>query len=131
MKIMEKDAEARRLKRMKREKVANGALVLLSKSAFLAAGSVAVLFLSVATFLLSAALKDKGNEAYARGEYRTAVQFYTDGLAELRDMKPLYTNRAQVRKKKIRAVLMMISVSALLCANEETSFPPQLANMVY
>ncbi|XP_075892175.1 tetratricopeptide repeat protein 12 [Nelusetta ayraudi] len=64
MKIMEKDAEARRLKRMKREKVAN-------------------------------ALKDKGNEAYARGEYRTAVQFYTDGLAELRDMKPLYTNRAQ------------------------------------
>lgn len=100
MKIMEKDAEARRLKRMKREKVANGALVLLSKSAFLAAGSVAVLFLSVATFPLSAALKDKGNEAYARGEYRTAVQFYTDGLAELRDMKPLYTNRAQVRKKK-------------------------------
>lgn len=48
MKIMEKDAEARRLKRMKREKVAKGALVLLSESAFLAAGSV--LFLSVSTF---------------------------------------------------------------------------------
>lgn len=51
-------------------------------------------------FPISAALKDKGNEAYARGDYGTAVQFYTDGLAELRDMKPLYTNRAQVRKKK-------------------------------
>lgn len=55
-----------------------------------------MLFLNV--FLLGAALKDKGNEAFARGDYATAVQFYTDGLAELRDMKPLYTNRAQVRK---------------------------------
>lgn len=44
----------------------------------------------------TAALKDKGNEAYARGDYGTAVRFYTDGLAELRDMQPLYTNRAQV-----------------------------------
>lgn len=53
---------------------------------------------SLPTPHLAAALKDKGNEAYARGDYTTAVQLYTDGLAELRDMKPLYTNRAQVRK---------------------------------
>lgn len=37
MKTMEKDAEARRLKRRKREKVAKGAPVLLSVNFFLAA----------------------------------------------------------------------------------------------
>ncbi|KAF1394026.1 hypothetical protein PFLUV_G00022230 [Perca fluviatilis] len=41
------------------------------------------------------ALKDKGNEAFAQEDYETAVQYYSDGLAELRDMQPLYTNRAQ------------------------------------
>ncbi|XP_026171649.1 tetratricopeptide repeat protein 12 isoform X2 [Mastacembelus armatus] len=41
------------------------------------------------------ALKDKGNEAYAQEDYETAVKYYTDGLAELRDMQTLYTNRAQ------------------------------------
>ncbi|XP_056140058.1 tetratricopeptide repeat protein 12 [Lampris incognitus] len=41
------------------------------------------------------ALKDKGNEAYAREEYETAAKFYSDGLAELRDVQQLYTNRAQ------------------------------------
>ncbi|XP_023120619.2 tetratricopeptide repeat protein 12 [Amphiprion ocellaris] len=41
------------------------------------------------------ALKDKGNEAYAKEDYETAVKYYSDGLAELRDMQPLYTNRAQ------------------------------------
>ncbi|KAM4627810.1 tetratricopeptide repeat protein 12 isoform 2-T2 [Polymixia lowei] len=40
-------------------------------------------------------LKDKGNEAYAKEDYETAVKYYSDGLAELRDMQPLYTNRAQ------------------------------------
>ncbi|KAJ3590433.1 hypothetical protein NHX12_008384 [Muraenolepis orangiensis] len=40
-------------------------------------------------------LKLKGNEAYARQDYNAAVEFYSDGLAELRDMQPLYTNRAQ------------------------------------
>lgn len=45
---------------------------------------------------ITAALKDRGNEAYAQEDYETAVKFYTDGLAELRDMQPLYTNRAQV-----------------------------------
>lgn len=65
MKIMEKDAEERRVRRIAKEKKAT-------------------------------ALKDKGNEAYAQEEYETAVKYYSDGLAELRDMQPLYTNRAQV-----------------------------------
>lgn len=64
MKIMEKDAEERRVRRIAKEKKAT-------------------------------ALKDKGNEAYAQEEYETAVKYYSDGLAELRDMQPLYTNRAQ------------------------------------
>lgn len=96
MKIMEKDAEARRLKRRKREKVAKGALVLLFVN--FPGGCLLCATIFEQRFLLAAALKDKGNEAYARGDYTTAVQFYTDGLAELRDMKPLYTNRAQVRE---------------------------------
>lgn len=44
----------------------------------------------------TAALKNRGNEAYAKEDYETAVKYYTDGLTELRDMQPLYTNRAQV-----------------------------------
>uniref|UniRef100_UPI0037E71761 tetratricopeptide repeat protein 12 n=1 Tax=Semicossyphus pulcher TaxID=241346 RepID=UPI0037E71761 len=64
MKIMERDAEERRLRRIAKEKKAT-------------------------------ALKDKGNEAYKQGDYETAVKYYSDGLAELRDMQPLYTNRAQ------------------------------------
>ncbi|KAM3615796.1 uncharacterized protein V6R79_008040 [Siganus canaliculatus] len=64
MKIMEKDAEARRLQRIDREKKAT-------------------------------VLKYKGNKAYAQEDYETAVKYYSDGLAELRDMQPLYTNRAQ------------------------------------
>ncbi|XP_061576307.1 tetratricopeptide repeat protein 12 [Cololabis saira] len=64
MKIMEKDAEDRRIKRMTKVKHAT-------------------------------ALKDKGNEAYARGDYETAVKYYSDGLAEVKDMQTLYTNRAQ------------------------------------
>ncbi|KAM9359056.1 tetratricopeptide repeat protein 12 [Symphorus nematophorus] len=64
MKIMERDAEDRRVKRVAKEKKAT-------------------------------ALKDKGNEAYAQKDYETAVKYYSDGLAELRDMQPLYTNRAQ------------------------------------
>ncbi|XP_041729708.1 tetratricopeptide repeat protein 12 isoform X2 [Coregonus clupeaformis] len=43
------------------------------------------------------ALKEKGNVAYAQGEYETAVKLYSDGLDERRDMQPLYTNRAQSR----------------------------------
>ncbi len=45
---------------------------------------------------VTAGLKDKGNKAYAQEDYETAVKYYTDGLAELRDMQQLYTNRAQV-----------------------------------
>ncbi|KAM7399474.1 hypothetical protein PAMP_018745 [Pampus punctatissimus] len=41
------------------------------------------------------AFKDKGNEAYAQKDYETAVKYYSDGLAELRDIQHLYTNRAQ------------------------------------
>ncbi|XP_035011297.1 tetratricopeptide repeat protein 12 isoform X2 [Hippoglossus stenolepis] len=64
MKLMERDAEDRRVKRIAKEKKAT-------------------------------ALKDKGNEAYAQKDYESAVKYYSDGLAELRDMQQLYTNRAQ------------------------------------
>ncbi|KAK9520849.1 hypothetical protein VZT92_020709 [Zoarces viviparus] len=64
MKIIERDAEDRSVKRTAK---ANKATVF----------------------------KDKGNEAYAQEDYETAVKYYSDGLAELRDMQPLYTNRAQ------------------------------------
>ncbi|XP_044211022.1 tetratricopeptide repeat protein 12 isoform X1 [Thunnus albacares] len=64
MKIMERDAEDRRKRRIAKEKKAT-------------------------------AFKDKGNEAFAQEDYETAVKYYSDGLAELRDMQHLYTNRAQ------------------------------------
>ncbi|XP_066541109.1 tetratricopeptide repeat protein 12 isoform X3 [Hoplias malabaricus] len=41
------------------------------------------------------ALKEKGNKAFALGDYEVAVKFYTEGLEQLRDMQTLYTNRAQ------------------------------------
>ncbi|XP_063799252.1 tetratricopeptide repeat protein 12 isoform X4 [Pseudophryne corroboree] len=44
---------------------------------------------------LANALKDLGNEAYAKGDYESAVQHYSEGLEILRDMQVLYTNRAQ------------------------------------
>ncbi|XP_060902572.1 tetratricopeptide repeat protein 12 isoform X1 [Labrus mixtus] len=68
MKIMEKDAEERSVRRIEREKKAT-------------------------------ALKDRGNEAFALGDYETALKYYSDGLEELRDMQPLYTNRAQTYMK--------------------------------
>ncbi|XP_078055148.1 tetratricopeptide repeat protein 12 [Mustelus asterias] len=64
MTILEKDAEARRKRRMRSHKLAN-------------------------------ALKEKGNAAFDKGDYATAVQYYTDGLEKLRDFQALYTNRAQ------------------------------------
>ncbi|KAK5868628.1 hypothetical protein PBY51_009625 [Eleginops maclovinus] len=64
MRIMERDAEDRSLRRIAKANKAH-------------------------------ALKDKGNEAYAQEDYKTAVKYYSDGLDELRDMQPLYTNRAQ------------------------------------
>lgn len=45
---------------------------------------------------LTAALKDRGNEAYAKEDFETAVKYYSEGLSERQDMQPLYTNRAQV-----------------------------------
>ena len=41
-------------------------------------------------------LKTRGNTAFSQGDYEAAVQFYTEGLQQLRDMLELYTNRAQV-----------------------------------
>ncbi|XP_058542731.1 tetratricopeptide repeat protein 12 isoform X3 [Neofelis nebulosa] len=45
--------------------------------------------------VLADALKQKGNEAFARGDYEAAILCYSEGLQKLRDMKVLYTNRAQ------------------------------------
>ncbi|XP_061734521.1 tetratricopeptide repeat protein 12-like isoform X1 [Nerophis ophidion] len=64
MKLIERDVEDRRKRRIAQEKKAT-------------------------------ALKDKGNQAYAQGAYETAVSYYSEGLAELRDNQQLYTNRAQ------------------------------------
>ncbi|XP_036603692.1 tetratricopeptide repeat protein 12 [Trichosurus vulpecula] len=44
---------------------------------------------------LANALKEKGNEAFLKGDYRMAVQHYSEGLKKLKDMIVLYTNRAQ------------------------------------
>ncbi|XP_072467179.1 tetratricopeptide repeat protein 12 isoform X2 [Notamacropus eugenii] len=44
---------------------------------------------------LANALKEKGNEAFLKGDYRMAVEHYSEGLGKLKDMKVLYTNRAQ------------------------------------
>ncbi|XP_009245347.3 tetratricopeptide repeat protein 12 isoform X5 [Pongo abelii] len=53
--------------------------------------------------VLADALKEKGNEAFAEGNYETAILCYSEGLEKLKDMKVLYTNRAQSREcyKKI------------------------------
>uniref|UniRef100_A0A8C4LJ20 Tetratricopeptide repeat protein 12 n=1 Tax=Equus asinus TaxID=9793 RepID=A0A8C4LJ20_EQUAS len=45
--------------------------------------------------VLADALKEKGNEAFVRGDYETAILLYSEGLEKLKDMKVLYTNRAQ------------------------------------
>ncbi|XP_033833034.1 tetratricopeptide repeat protein 12 [Periophthalmus magnuspinnatus] len=45
------------------------------------------------------ALKDRGNKAFAQEDYETAVKYYSAGLAELKDMEVLYTNRAQAYMK--------------------------------
>jgi serine/threonine-protein phosphatase 5 len=42
-------------------------------------------------------LKNKGNKAFAAGDWPTAIDFYTKAI-ELNDKEPLFlTNRAQVR----------------------------------
>ncbi|XP_051053338.1 tetratricopeptide repeat protein 12 [Phodopus roborovskii] len=45
--------------------------------------------------VLADALKEKGNEAFIKGDYEAAVLYYSEGLGKLKDMKMLYTNRAQ------------------------------------
>ncbi|XP_007934724.2 tetratricopeptide repeat protein 12 [Orycteropus afer afer] len=45
--------------------------------------------------VIADALKKNGNEAFAKGDYETAVLHYSEGLKKLKDMKVLYTNRAQ------------------------------------
>ncbi|XP_077636652.1 tetratricopeptide repeat protein 12 isoform X1 [Crocuta crocuta] len=49
--------------------------------------------------VLADALKERGNRAFARGDYEAAVLCYSEGLEKLRDMKVLYTNRAQAYMK--------------------------------
>ncbi|NWV33209.1 TTC12 protein, partial [Grantiella picta] len=48
---------------------------------------------------LADALKEKGNEAFRRGEFALAIQSYSEGLEKLRDKQELYTNRAQAYLK--------------------------------
>ncbi|NXJ02742.1 TTC12 protein, partial [Psophia crepitans] len=45
------------------------------------------------------ALKEKGNDAFRKGQYATAIQRYTEGLEKLKDKQELYTNRAQAYLK--------------------------------
>ncbi|KAI4581235.1 hypothetical protein MJG53_020823, partial [Ovis ammon polii x Ovis aries] len=53
------------------------------------------------------ALKEKGNEAFVRGDYETAILCYSEGLEKLKDMKVLYTNRAQCDEKCTKAYFHM------------------------
>ncbi|XP_067166323.1 tetratricopeptide repeat protein 12 isoform X5 [Apteryx mantelli] len=48
---------------------------------------------------LANALKEKGNDAFRKGDYVTAIQKYTEGLEKLKDKQELYTNRAQAYLK--------------------------------
>ncbi|NWX51536.1 TTC12 protein, partial [Steatornis caripensis] len=48
---------------------------------------------------LANALKEKGNDAFRKGDYVVAVQRYTEGLEKLKDKQELYTNRAQAYLK--------------------------------
>ncbi|XP_060643661.2 tetratricopeptide repeat protein 12 [Anolis sagrei] len=43
----------------------------------------------------ASALKDKGNDAFSKGDYEAAIEKYTEGLKKQKDMPMLYTNRAQ------------------------------------
>ncbi|XP_075028792.1 tetratricopeptide repeat protein 12 isoform X2 [Calonectris borealis] len=48
---------------------------------------------------LANALKEKGNDAFRKGDYVIAIQKYTEGLEKLKDKQELYTNRAQAYLK--------------------------------
>lgn len=45
--------------------------------------------------VLADALKENGNKAFAKGDYEMAILHYSEGLDKMKDMKVLYTNRAQ------------------------------------
>ncbi|KAM9469673.1 tetratricopeptide repeat protein 12 [Clarias gariepinus] len=53
------------------------------------------------------ALKEKGNKAFALGDYELAVEVYSEGLKQLSDMPALYTNRAQalIKLKKYKEAI--------------------------
>nr|XP_037861119.1 tetratricopeptide repeat protein 12 isoform X2 [Chlorocebus sabaeus]XP_037861120.1 tetratricopeptide repeat protein 12 isoform X2 [Chlorocebus sabaeus] len=57
--------------------------------------------------VLADALKEKGNEAFAEGNYETAILHYSEGLEKLKDVKVLYTNRAQCDEKCTKAYFHM------------------------
>lgn len=59
-----------------------------------------------------AALKEKGNDAFRKGDYVVAVQRYTEGLEKLKDKQELYTNRAQVSMRKWATTRLLL---VLLC----------------
>ncbi|XP_049655514.1 tetratricopeptide repeat protein 12 isoform X1 [Accipiter gentilis] len=48
---------------------------------------------------LANALKEKGNDAFRKGDYVVAIQRYTEGLEKMKDKQELYTNRAQAYLK--------------------------------
>ncbi|NXX92358.1 TTC12 protein, partial [Centropus bengalensis] len=48
---------------------------------------------------LANALKEKGNDAFRKGDYVGAMERYTEGLEKLKDKQELYTNRAQAYLK--------------------------------
>uniref|UniRef100_A0A8D2L2Z0 Uncharacterized protein n=1 Tax=Varanus komodoensis TaxID=61221 RepID=A0A8D2L2Z0_VARKO len=48
---------------------------------------------------LANALKEKGNDAFSKGDYALAIKKYTEGLKKQKDMQVLYTNRAQAYLK--------------------------------
>lgn len=56
-------------------------------------------------------LKNKGNKAFAAGDWPSAIDFYTKAI-ELNDKEPtFYTNRAQVcRRLEITAVGCLLVV---------------------
>lgn len=128
---MERDAEDRRVRRIAKANKATGVWLSLK---MLSEWTVCFTFCSVeiaihpfkcCTVCVTAALKDKGNEAYAQEDYETAVKYYSDGLAELRDMQPLYTNRAQVS-----ILILMLSFKCFTMKNTNCVLQEKKCNLI-
>ena len=45
-------------------------------------------------------LKENGNEQFKQGNLDNALEFYSEALKLVRDLTPIYTNRAQVYIKQ-------------------------------